>query len=69
MNGPATTPDAERVAQPEQLAELRALAAAAGWRVEALADGSIELWRWSRFRRFASAALAAAFVESVGSRR
>ncbi len=49
------------------VATLRAQAAAAGWRCEALPGGVIELSRWSRFRRFASIELALAFIESVSS--
>lgn len=51
------------------VATLRAQAAAAGWRCEALPGGVIELSRWSRFRSFRSLDLAEVFLAEIGGRR
>jgi len=69
----APAPDAaerERVAALDnRVTTLRAKAALAGWRLEVLAGGVIELSRWSRFRTFRSLDMAEVFLAEIGGRR
>lgn len=73
MTAPAPAPDAaerERVQLlDKRVSALRAKAALAGWRLEVLAGGVIELSRWSRFRTFRSLDLAEVFLAEIGGRR
>lgn len=60
----------ERVAAiDKRIATARAKAALAGWRLEVLAGGVIELSRWSRFRTFRSLDMAEVFLAEIGGRR
>jgi len=73
VTAPAPAPDAaerERVQLLDnRVSALRASAALAGWRLEVLAGGVIELSRWSRFRSFRSLDLAEVFLAEIGGRR